>query len=154
RPMSDGADVQRFRTLPAGADLELHLLAVGERTEAASRDVGEVDEDVVAVGTGDEPETLLVVEELDGASGHDVLSSVSWPVPPDAASSGTLRYAERGPASSLSETALERPVPKTHEDRERRTASPTGASADAKSRVVRRAGTRVHDPGGEPVPAN
>src|SRR5436190_11187573 len=61
----DGADVGGLLALGAVHDVELDLLALGEAAVAVTRDGREVDEDVVAVGTGDEPVPLLVAEPLD-----------------------------------------------------------------------------------------
>mgnify|MGYP006151440357 CR=1 FL=1 len=63
-------------TLAAGADLELHLLALLEGLEPRSVDVREVDEHVVAVGAGDEAVPLLVVEELDRSGRHTLIHSL------------------------------------------------------------------------------
>src|SRR5438046_10421445 len=60
----DGADVGGLLALGAVHDVELDLLALGEAAIAVTRDGREVDEDVVAVGAGDEPVPLLVAEPL------------------------------------------------------------------------------------------
>jgi hypothetical protein len=67
---SDGADVLGFLTLPARADIELDALAVLERLVPVALDLRVVDEDVLALVTGDEPVTLLGVEELHSACSH------------------------------------------------------------------------------------
>src|SRR5207249_5985974 len=69
-----GRDVRGLGTLWALNDLELHTLTFGQRLVAVHRDRGEVDEDVVATLTLNEPVTLLVREPLDGA--------LLQPVPP------------------------------------------------------------------------
>jgi hypothetical protein len=56
--------VEGFWALAAFAELEAHFLALMESTSAGAFDVGEVDEDVIPVWTGDESEALLIVEEL------------------------------------------------------------------------------------------
>ena len=55
----DRADVEGFRALFAGADLELDVLAFVEAAVAIARDVGVVDEHVLASLNGDESEALL-----------------------------------------------------------------------------------------------
>ena len=60
-------DVRGLSALGALHDLELHLLPLGEGLVAVHRDRGEVDEDVLATLTLDEPVTLLVREPLNGA---------------------------------------------------------------------------------------
>src|SRR6186713_1402643 len=60
-------DVRRLGALGALDDLELHPLTLGQRLVALHRDRGEVDEDVLATLTLDEPVTLFVREPLDGA---------------------------------------------------------------------------------------
>ena len=56
---SDGSDVLGFLALSAGADVELHLLALFQRAVAAALDVRIVDEDIVTLLTGYEAEALL-----------------------------------------------------------------------------------------------
>ena len=68
---SDSANVEGFRALPAGADLELDVLAFVEAAVAIARDVGVVDEHVFASLNGDESEPLLGIEKLYGAGRHD-----------------------------------------------------------------------------------
>src|SRR6266536_5961671 len=68
---SQGADVFGLGTLLTLRDVELDLLALGEFPVAATGDSGVVDEDVrTATVLGDEPEPLLRVEPLHGASWH------------------------------------------------------------------------------------
>ena len=67
---SDRANCEGFIALAAGADVEFDMLTLFEGLEARTLDVGEMDEDVIAVFSGDEPESLLVVEELYGACCH------------------------------------------------------------------------------------
>jgi len=64
RPVSDLTDVQGFWALPAGADLELHGLALVEASVALALDVGVVDEDVLFTFYGEEPVALFTVEKL------------------------------------------------------------------------------------------
>ena len=67
----EAADVQGLRALLAFADLELDGLVLFEGLEAGTLNLRVVNEDVVAsVGRGDEPETLLRVEPLNGALCH------------------------------------------------------------------------------------
>ena len=68
---SDSADVEGFRALLAGADVELDVLAFIEAAVAIARDVGVMDEHVLASLNGDESETLFGIEKLYGASRHD-----------------------------------------------------------------------------------
>ena len=68
---SDSADVEGFRALLAGADVELDVLAFVQAAVAIARDVGVVDEHVLASLNGDESEALLRIEKLYGASRHD-----------------------------------------------------------------------------------
>jgi hypothetical protein len=67
---SDDADVLGFLALSARGNVELDGLALVERAVAAALDVGVVHEDIIAIGAGDEAETLLGVEELDGTCSH------------------------------------------------------------------------------------
>ena len=67
----DRADVESFRALLAGANLELDVLAFVEAAVAIARDVGVVDEHVLASLNGDESEALLGIEKFYGASRHD-----------------------------------------------------------------------------------
>ena len=68
---SDCADVEGFRALAAGTDLELDGLTLVEAAVAIARDVGVVDEHVLASLDGDESEPLLAIEKLYGASRHE-----------------------------------------------------------------------------------
>src|SRR2546423_1610888 len=69
-------DVLGGRALLALHDVELHLLTLGERLEAAALDGGVMDEAVLLpVGGGDEPEALLIIEPLDGAGRTHVSNS-------------------------------------------------------------------------------
>ncbi len=61
----DFGDVAGLRALGAVNDLELHRLALFERTEAVALNGRVVDEDVTASVAFDEPVTLGVVEPLD-----------------------------------------------------------------------------------------
>src|SRR5687768_6856789 len=64
-PNLDNPDVGRLRALGGLAKLVLDLRALGEGTEAVTRDTGEVHECILApVIRGDEPEALLVAEPL------------------------------------------------------------------------------------------
>src|SRR5690554_6848128 len=64
-------DVLRLRTLGALFDVERHLVAFVQRTEAVGLDRREVDEDVGAsVVLCDEAEALLAAEPLDLACCH------------------------------------------------------------------------------------
>jgi hypothetical protein len=67
---SDDADVLRLFALPAGSDVELDTLPLIEGLVALALDVGEMDEDVVALLARDEAEALLSIEELHGSCGH------------------------------------------------------------------------------------
>src|SRR5688572_4015862 len=60
-------DVGGLRTLLALDDLELHLIAFLKRLEAARLDRAVVDEHIGTSLTGDEAESLRVVEPLDRA---------------------------------------------------------------------------------------
>ena len=73
---SDHPNVLCFFTFAAGGDVELDALALVEGLVAVALDVGEVDEHIVALLTGDEAEALLGVEELHGACSQSSLSSV------------------------------------------------------------------------------
>lgn len=68
---SDGADVEGFRALLAGANLVLDVLTLVEAAVAITSDVGVVDEHVLASLDGDEAEALFGIEKLYGASRHD-----------------------------------------------------------------------------------
>ena len=67
---SDRANLQGFVALAALADLELDGLALFELPVTRAVDVGEVHEHVGTAFARDETETLLCIEELDGADGH------------------------------------------------------------------------------------
>ncbi len=56
---SDHPHVLGFLTLAAGSDVELDALALVEGLVAVTLEVGEVDEHVVALLTGNEAEALL-----------------------------------------------------------------------------------------------
>src|SRR5690606_2696184 len=81
-PRSDDADLLGLGALAAVTDLELDLLAGLEGSVTRPVDVREVDEQVLAVVTGDEAVALLVVEELHGAVWHDLPSLSLNPVLP------------------------------------------------------------------------
>jgi len=81
RRASDDADVQRFVTLTARADVELDLLAFLERAIARTLDLGVVDEDIWTLLAGDETEALLGVEELHRACCQRILFSSLGPIP-------------------------------------------------------------------------
>ena len=68
---SDCANVEGFRALLARTDLILDILTFVEAAVAIARDVGVVDEHVLASLNGDESETLFGIEKLYGASRHD-----------------------------------------------------------------------------------
>src|SRR5688500_17566950 len=68
--LSDHSDVDRFGALAARSALDLYVLAVFQAAVAGALDVREVHEQVGAVWPGDEPVSLVVVEELDGTGGH------------------------------------------------------------------------------------
>jgi len=70
RPVSDLADVQGLGALPAGADLELHGLALIEASVALTLDIGVVDEDIFLAFYGEEPVALFTVEKLHCAVRH------------------------------------------------------------------------------------
>src|SRR5512134_105264 len=76
RCWSERANVGRFEALAALGDFELHGLAFDELLEARTGNVGEVHEQVVAVLSLDESESLLVVEELDDTCCHLNFTSV------------------------------------------------------------------------------
>src|SRR5439155_22514078 len=63
----DCLDVRGLGALGPLYDLELHALALGQRLVAVHRDRREVDEDVLATLTLDEPVALLIREPLHGA---------------------------------------------------------------------------------------
>ncbi len=67
----DRADVEGFRTLLARADLELDGLTLVKAAVAIARDIGVVDEHVLASLNGDESEPLLAIEKLYGACRHE-----------------------------------------------------------------------------------
>src|SRR5690606_29790511 len=69
-PASDPRDVRRLEALLGLPDLELDLLALGERLEAFHVDRGEVHEHVLAVGLFNEAIALGIIEPLDLTSGH------------------------------------------------------------------------------------
>ena len=79
RLLRDGDAARRLSDVCAlaGADVELDPLAFVERLVARGLDVGEVDEHVVTIFTGDETEALLGIEELHGASSQMTFSSVT-----------------------------------------------------------------------------
>jgi proteasome assembly chaperone (PAC2) family protein len=90
-------------------DVELHQLSLVERPAPLHLDRGEVHEDVLAVGTGDEAVPLVRVEPLDDTAGHELLSLPS-PSPSTAANvpgryqtrrAGTARTALRRQPSPL-----------------------------------------------------
>jgi hypothetical protein len=61
---SDDANVLRFVALLAPADIEFDAVALVQGLVPFADDVGEVDEDIVTLGTGNEAVALLRVEEL------------------------------------------------------------------------------------------
>src|SRR5436190_18954340 len=71
---SDGTNVGGLLALRPFDDVELHGLAFGQCSIAVSSDRAVVDEDVIAIRTGDEAVPLLVAEPL-----H---RSLAQPVPP------------------------------------------------------------------------
>src|SRR4051812_604412 len=72
---SDGDDVLRLQALLALRDVELDLLALLQLTEALSRDVRVVSEDVGAAAVLlNEAEALFRVEPLHGTCAHNSLS--------------------------------------------------------------------------------
>ena len=78
---SDHANVLCLFALPAGSDIELDLLTLGEGLEACRLDAREVHEHVVAIFTADEAVTLVVVEELDSTCRqNDLFSLMNSPV--------------------------------------------------------------------------
>jgi hypothetical protein len=54
-------------------DVELHLLALGERLEAAVLNVAEMNEHVSATFTGNEAKTFGIIEPLHGSGYHGEL---------------------------------------------------------------------------------
>ena len=68
---SNRADVEGFRALAAGTDLELDGLTLVEAAVAIALDVGVVDEHVLVSFDGEESVPLLVIEKLNGASRHE-----------------------------------------------------------------------------------
>jgi hypothetical protein len=64
---SGDPDVLGFRPLAALSDVELDALTLAQGLVTVAQDVGEMDEHIVAVLTGDEAKALLSVEEFDGA---------------------------------------------------------------------------------------
>src|SRR5688500_12102092 len=66
-------DVRGLLSLRSINDLELHLLALVQGAVSVTLNGREMDEDVVAIGTGDEPESLLVAKPLDCTLRHLVL---------------------------------------------------------------------------------
>src|ERR1700760_99784 len=67
---SDDPDVLRFFTLAARRDIELDALTLIQGLVTVSLDVGEVDEDILALLPTDEAETLLGIEKLDCSCNH------------------------------------------------------------------------------------
>src|SRR5687767_15347089 len=63
-------DVRGLLSLRSINDLELHLLALVQGPVSVTLDGREMDEDVVAIGTGDEPVSLLVAEPFDRTLRH------------------------------------------------------------------------------------
>ncbi len=85
-------------------DVELHQLSLVERPVPLHLDRGEVHEDVLAVGTGDEAVALVRVEPLDDTAGHELLS---LPSPsPSTATNVPGRYQTR--RAGTARTALRR----------------------------------------------
>ena len=70
----DGLDVRSLLSLGAFYDVELDLLALGQRPIAVADDRREVNEHVVPVGTSDEAVALLVAEPLHSALRQPVTS--------------------------------------------------------------------------------
>ncbi len=68
---SNRADVEGFRALAAGADLELDSLALVVAAVAIALDVGVVDEYVFISFDGDESEPLLAIKKLYGTTRHE-----------------------------------------------------------------------------------
>src|SRR5919112_3622184 len=72
----DDPDVGRLGSLGGLAKLVFDLRALGEGTEAVTRDTGEVHESILApVIRGDESEALLVAEPLHDTGSHPNTSS-------------------------------------------------------------------------------
>src|ERR671914_1106881 len=67
---SDLADVGGLEPLGPLDDLELHVVALGQRAEAFGDDCGVMNEDVLATILRDEAEPLCVIEPLDRALRH------------------------------------------------------------------------------------
>jgi hypothetical protein len=70
---SDLYDIGCFGALRRFDDVELHLLAFGERLEAAVLNVAEMNEHVSATFTGNEAKTLGIIEPLHGSGYHGEL---------------------------------------------------------------------------------
>src|SRR5690606_13111972 len=68
-------DVGGLRAAGTLDDFELYFLTLVEGLETLSFDGRVVDENVVPVGTGDEPVPLLVREPLDGTGLHGATSN-------------------------------------------------------------------------------
>jgi len=62
--VSDLTDVQGLWALPAGADLELHGLALVEASVALALDVGVVDEDVLFTFYGEKPVAFSLLKNF------------------------------------------------------------------------------------------
>ncbi len=62
---SDRADVLSFLAFTARSDVEFDELTLFERLVTVARDVGEVNENVVATISRNKAEALFIVEELD-----------------------------------------------------------------------------------------
>jgi hypothetical protein len=71
----DDANVVRFDALAALAEFELDLLARQKGATTAAFNVGEVNENVLAVFAGKESVSLFVIEELHGTDWHCFLIS-------------------------------------------------------------------------------
>ena len=82
-------------------DVELHHLSLVERPVPLHLDRGEVHEDVLAVGTGDEAVAFVRVEPLDDTAGHGLLSLPS----PSTATNVPGRYQTRRGRDSSNRTA-------------------------------------------------
>src|ERR1700722_8347840 len=71
--LRDFLDVRRVQALGAGANLELHELALGKGLKAVHRDRREVHEDIFAAVLFDEAEALGVIEPFHFALCHGQL---------------------------------------------------------------------------------
>jgi hypothetical protein len=68
--LAQNRDVGCLRTFGTVGDLELYLIAFVENFVTFPVDGGEVNEDIISLFSGNEPEALLLIKPFDSTFGH------------------------------------------------------------------------------------